>query len=51
MKLQIYVELTVKYRRATGLYKLFWMGEHGISWENIENKENMDKIENINRMT
>ena len=30
------------------------MGEHGVSWENIENMENtenMEKMENINQMT
>ena len=51
MKLQIYVEQTVKYRRADSSTDKSQMAEHGVSWENIEIKENMEKIENINRMT
>ena len=48
MKLQIYVEQTVKYRRADSSPDISQMAEHGVSWENIEIRENM---ENINRMT
>ena len=39
----------------TGLYKLCHlpsrMGEHGVGYENMENTENLDKMENINQMT
>ena len=27
-----------------------WIGEHGISWENVQNTEDMEKMENINQM-
>ena len=52
MKLQIHVEQIVKYRRADSSTDKSQMAEHGVSWENIDiDKENMEKIENINRMT
>ena len=27
------------------------MGEHGVSWENMENTEKMEKVKDINQMT